>query len=195
MADAKVSAMPAEVSADVVQATDLIYAVIGGNSVKISIAELAKSLLKAQGAVTSLYSSGLGAPTFSAMDGSRYIRSDGGPNQREYVNTSGSGTSGTVWTPVPDIQFSTDYTHLTAAHASGVIDANAKRLFSVQVITLGTAAASITDGVSGAVMMPIPASTAVGTPLNINGGGLATNPLYWNGGTNTPEVMVYWGRQ
>lgn len=40
--------------------------------------------------------SGTGAPTFSAAQGSMYIRIDGGVNTRVYINTTGS----TTWTPL-----------------------------------------------------------------------------------------------
>lgn len=41
-------------------------------------------------------SSGTGAPTFSAAQGSMYVRIDGGVNTRVYINTTGS----TTWTPL-----------------------------------------------------------------------------------------------
>jgi len=41
---------------------------------------------------------GSGAPTFSAPNGSTYMRYDGGAGTRFYVNTSGASTSGTTWT-------------------------------------------------------------------------------------------------
>lgn len=41
-------------------------------------------------------SAGTGAPTFSAAQGSMYIRTDGGINTRVYINTTGS----TTWTPL-----------------------------------------------------------------------------------------------
>lgn len=43
---------------------------------------------------------GIGAPTFSAKNGSMFLRFDGGTGARRYVNTSGSGTSGTTWTAI-----------------------------------------------------------------------------------------------
>ena len=39
---------------------------------------------------------GTGAPTFSAAQGSLYIRIDGGVNSRLYVNSNGS----TTWQPI-----------------------------------------------------------------------------------------------
>lgn len=39
---------------------------------------------------------GLGAPTFTAKQGSMYIRIDGGVNTRVYINTNGA----TTWTPL-----------------------------------------------------------------------------------------------
>jgi len=41
-------------------------------------------------------SSGTGAPTFTAAQGSMYIRIDGGVNTRVYINTTGA----TTWTPL-----------------------------------------------------------------------------------------------
>jgi hypothetical protein len=45
---------------------------------------------------------GVGAPTFSAMNGTMYIRRDGtaGATTLLYVNTSGANTIGTTWTGV-----------------------------------------------------------------------------------------------
>ena len=43
---------------------------------------------------------GTGAPTFSAANGSMYLRYDGGSMTRWYANTSGASTSGTTWTAV-----------------------------------------------------------------------------------------------
>jgi len=43
---------------------------------------------------------GVGAPTFSAPNGSLYLRYDGGAGTTLYVNTSGASTSGTTWTGV-----------------------------------------------------------------------------------------------
>jgi hypothetical protein len=45
---------------------------------------------------------GVGAPTFSAMNGTLYIRRDGtaGATTLLYVNTSGANTIGTTWTGV-----------------------------------------------------------------------------------------------
>jgi hypothetical protein len=40
--------------------------------------------------------SGTGAPTFSAPQGSMYLRIDGGVNTRVYINTNGT----TGWTPL-----------------------------------------------------------------------------------------------
>lgn len=39
---------------------------------------------------------GTGAPTFTAAQGSMYIRIDGGVSTRVYINTTGS----TTWTPL-----------------------------------------------------------------------------------------------
>ena len=45
---------------------------------------------------------GVGAPTFSAMNGTMYIRRDGtaGATTILYINTSGANTIGTTWTGV-----------------------------------------------------------------------------------------------
>ena len=45
---------------------------------------------------------GVGAPTFSAMNGTLYIRRDGthGGTTLLYINTSGANTIGTTWTAI-----------------------------------------------------------------------------------------------
>jgi len=43
---------------------------------------------------------GIGAPTFSAPNGTLYSRYDGAASTTLYVNTSGASTSGTTWTAV-----------------------------------------------------------------------------------------------
>jgi len=45
---------------------------------------------------------GTGSPSFSAANGSLFLRYDGGSNTRLYINTSGASTSGTTWTAVTD---------------------------------------------------------------------------------------------
>jgi hypothetical protein len=49
---------------------------------------------------TAGYYSGTGAPTFSAPNGSQYLRYDGAMGTRRYVNQSGASSSGTTWVAV-----------------------------------------------------------------------------------------------
>jgi hypothetical protein len=51
---------------------------------------------------TSAIYSGTGAPSFSAPNGSVFLRYDGGANAHMYLNTSGASSSGTTWTAVTD---------------------------------------------------------------------------------------------
>jgi hypothetical protein len=52
---------------------------------------------------TAGYFSGSGAPSFSAPNGSLYIRYDGDVGSRLYVNGSGPSTSGTTWNAVAGV--------------------------------------------------------------------------------------------
>jgi hypothetical protein len=51
---------------------------------------------------TSAIYSGTGSPSFSAPNGSLYLRYDGGAGAHLYINTSGASSSGSTWSAVAD---------------------------------------------------------------------------------------------
>lgn len=68
-----------------------------GNTVKADVISLTyDTMVNAKLSNTPTISTGTGAPTFAAAQGSMYIRIDGGVNTRVYINTTGS----TTWTPL-----------------------------------------------------------------------------------------------
>jgi hypothetical protein len=68
---------------------------LAGNTVEADVFKFTyDSMTNAVSTTKPSISSGTGAPTFAAAQGSMYIRIDGGINTRIYINTTGS----TTWT-------------------------------------------------------------------------------------------------
>ncbi len=103
---------------------------------------------------------GTGAPSFSAPNGSLFVRYDGASGSTLYTNTSGASTSGTTWTAISSGGGSQVYAIHQAASATNV---SLTQSAYTTVATITFSALPTSGGPSGKWLIRVTASGALAT--------------------------------